>query len=278
MSSSLIPGQLVTLAPGIRRLIAPNPGVFTGPGTNSYLIGHKRVAILDPGPAIPAHIEGLVAATRGVEVVAVAVTHTHIDHSPAAAPLAQALGVPTIGRVARFAIGQDPSFTPDRVALDGFCIPTDAGDLLAIGTPGHASNHVCWHHPQAAILYTGDHILGTTSPVIQPPDGDMAEYLRALDALARLPDLTVAPAHGPLLPHSHGVIAALIEHRLQRERRVFTSVQVNGPVALDDLVLRVYSDVDPALHAIARFSLEAHLLKLQSDGRVICVHGQWSTL
>ena len=268
----------MTLAPGIRRLIAPNPGLFTGPGTNTYLIGHERVAILDPGPAIPAHVEALLAATQGMAVVAVVVTHTHMDHSPAASPLAQALGVPRIGRVARYAINQDPSFIPDQVAIDGFCVSTDAGDLHAISTPGHASNHVCWHHPQAGILYTGDHILGTTSPVIRVPDGDMADYLQALAALARLPDLILAPAHGSLMPHSHAVIATLIDHRLQREQRVLESVRAYGPITLEALVLQVYTDVDPALHPIARYSLEAHLLKLQTDGRVISMDGRWSVL
>jgi glyoxylase-like metal-dependent hydrolase (beta-lactamase superfamily II) len=264
------------LAPGVRRLIAPNPGVFTGPGTNTYLIGYERVAILDPGPAIPVHLQALVQATRGAEVVAVAVTHTHVDHSPGAQWLAQARGAPRVGRLARFTVSQDVSFKPDREALDGFCLSTDAGELTAIGTPGHASNHVCWHHAQAGMLYTGDHILGTTSPVIQPPDGDMADYLQSLAVLASLPDLMVAPAHGPLLPHSHVIIAALIEHRLRREQRVLERVQQNGPIGIDTLVLQVYSDVDSTLHAIARHSLQAHLLKLQADGRVIFVDGRWS--
>jgi glyoxylase-like metal-dependent hydrolase (beta-lactamase superfamily II) len=261
------PGIAVEVVPGVRRVVAPNPGRMTGPGTNTYLIGRARLVVLDPGPASEPHLAALLAAIGGATVVAVAVTHTHRDHSPLASTLAARVGAPRVGRRPRHPEWHDPSFVPDEEPGEGFVLESDAGALHALGTPGHASNHVCWHQPAADLVYTGDHVLGTVSPVILPPDGDMAEYLGSLSKLAALAPSFLAPGHGPLLREPRRVIAALTAHRLAREAAVVEALAQLGPAPLATLLPRVYRDVDPALHDVARHSLEAHLIKLERDGR-----------
>ena len=268
-------GRAVAAAAGVRRIVAPNPGRMTGPGTNTYLIGDRELVVLDPGPASEAHLEAIVAAVGTARVVAIAVTHTHRDHSPGAAALGARLAAPRVGRLARHAAFQDPTFVPDLVAADGVTLATDAGALVAVATPGHASNHVCWHQPALRLLYTGDHILGTVSPVILPPDGDMGEYLDSLARLKRLDLALLAPGHGPLLSEPAAVIDALVAHRLGREARVAAALAALGPAPLAALLPVVYADVDPALHDYARHSLEAHLIKLERDGRARRAGADW---
>ena len=268
------PGRPVEVLPGIRRIVAPNPGRMTGPGTNTWLYGRERVLVVDPGPDLPAHVAALVAALGTARVAAILVTHTHRDHSPAAAPLHALCGAPRIGRLPRAREFHDASFHPDVVAEDGARFACDAGELVAVPTPGHASNHVCWHHPRTRSLATGDHVLGTVSPVILPPDGDMSEYL---DSLARLQQLDLGallPGHGPVLHDPPRVLAGLVRHRLAREAKVQAALG-SAPRGLDVLLARVYDDVDPALHGIARHSLLAHLIRLERDGRALRVGAEW---
>ncbi|MBS0376384.1 MAG: MBL fold metallo-hydrolase [Proteobacteria bacterium] len=240
---------------------------MTGPGTNTYLIGRRRLVVLDPGPASESHLAALLAAIDGATVIAVAVTHTHRDHSPLATPLAARVGAPRVGRRARHPDWQDPSFVPDVVAGDDFVLESDAGALRALTTPGHASNHLCWHQPADDLVYTGDHVLGTVSPVILPPDGDMTEYLQSLARLAALAPARLAPGHGPLLREPARVIAGLTAHRLAREAAVVEALERLGPAPLATLLPSVYRDVDPSLHDMARHSLAAHLIRLERDGR-----------
>jgi glyoxylase-like metal-dependent hydrolase (beta-lactamase superfamily II) len=266
-AADFIPGCAVPVAAGVRRIVAPNPGRMTGPGTNTYLIGTRELVVLDPGPVADSHLDAIVAAVGGGRVVAIAVTHTHRDHSPGATPLRARLGAPLVGLRARHAAFQDPDFAPDWLADDGMALATDAGALIAVATPGHASNHVCWHQPALRLLYSGDHVLGAVSPVILPPDGDMSEYL---DSLARLKDLDLAafaPGHGPLVPDPVATIDALVRHRHAREARVVRALAELGRAPLEALLPIVYADVAGELHAYARYSLEAHLLKLEHDGR-----------
>lgn len=274
----LMPGVVQEIRPGVRRLVAPNPGRMTGPGTNTYLIGDRRVVVLDPGPAIDAHLAAIAAAIGSASVAAVAVTHTHMDHSPAAAAVSRAFGAPRVGLLPRWPDHQDLGFVPDQLATEGRVLHTDAGSLVAIETPGHASNHVCWWQRSCALLYTGDHILGTTSPVIRPPDGDLAAYLRSLERLVSVEASALAPAHGPLLNEPRQVIEQLLGHRLAREARVLDALAGCQPRHLDDVLTDVYRDVDPALHDIARHSLLAHLIKLRNDGRVLECDGHWKRL
>ena len=276
-AAAWVTGRAVAAAAGVRRILAPNPGLMTGPGTNTYLIGDRELVVLDPGPASAAHLEAIVAAVGAARVVAIAVTHTHRDHSPGAAALGARLGAPLVGRLARHPAFQDPSFVPDVAAEDGLALATDAGALCAVATPGHASNHTCWHQPSLRLLYSGDHILGTVSPVILPPDGDMGEYLDSLARLRRLDLALLAPGHGPLLTEPAAIIDALVAHRLAREARVVAALAALGPAPLDALLAVVYADVDAQLHGYARHSLEAHLLKLERDGRARRAGADWST-
>jgi glyoxylase-like metal-dependent hydrolase (beta-lactamase superfamily II) len=263
---SFEPGRPVEVAPGIRRIVAPNPGRMTGPGTNTWLVGHRSVLVVDPGPAVPAHVDAIVAAIGAARVAGVLVTHTHRDHSPAARALGERYLAPLVGRRPRHTDFHDPTFVADEEPADGARYASDAGELTAIPTPGHASNHVCWHHSATRMLLTGDHVLGTVSPVILPPDGCMSEYLESLARLQRLDLAAILPGHGPVIHDPAAVLAGLVRHRLGREAKVRGALEPQ-PLGLEDLVRRVYDDVDPALHGFASYSLLAHLLKLERDGR-----------
>lgn len=265
-----------TLAPGIRRIVAPNPGRMTGDGTNTYVLGVHRVVVLDPGPAIDSHVGAILEAVGTGELIGIAVTHTHADHSPAAGWLHERTGAPRYGLLPRCRDFHDASFSADAPTADGTVLEPDSGPLVAVATPGHASNHLCWHEAASGRLYTGDHILGTVSPVILPPDGDMGEYLDSLGRLAALGARSLLPAHGPVLDDPAAVIAALVRHRLMREARVLAALAVVPPSTLEALLPHVYGDVDPALHGIAAYSLEAHLIKLRREGRALQAEGLWS--
>jgi glyoxylase-like metal-dependent hydrolase (beta-lactamase superfamily II) len=268
-STDFTPGRAVDLAIGVRRLVAANGGAMTGPGTNTYLLGRERVVVLDPGPAIDGQVEAIVRAVGTATVTAIVVTHTHTDHSPAAMALAQRWGVPTVGRLADFPTFQDPTFKADRVVNDGDRVDTDIGPLVAVTTPGHASNHICWHLSELGYVCTGDHVLGTVSPVIIHPDGDLADYLDSLRKVAALRPRALLPGHGPAVTEPNSTIERLIAHRLLREQRVLAALAVGRACRVDAMLPDVYADVPPALHSMARYTLMAHLVKLQRDGRVV---------
>ena len=185
MNAALVPGQAVELAPGVHRVLAPNPGPMTGPGTNTYLLGKDRVAVVDPGPANDAHVEAILAAAPG-EIAWILVTHTHIDHSPAAMALASRTGAQLLGRPAPAGASQDAGFKPDRVLNDDEALTLGECPLRAIHTPGHASNHLCYLLEDHDWLLTGDHIMNGSTVVINPPDGNMRDYLESLDRLKTL--------------------------------------------------------------------------------------------
>jgi glyoxylase-like metal-dependent hydrolase (beta-lactamase superfamily II) len=262
-------GQLDLIAPGVRRLVAPNPGYLTGPGTNSYLLGQQRFLILDPGPPDELHIQRLIQESAG-RVDGVLVTHTHRDHSPAAAVIAARVGAPLIGRAAPATGPQDVTFVPPRELQDGAIIEFDGGRLRALHTPGHASNHVCYLLEGSGLLFTGDHLMQGSTVVIAPPDGNMVHYLQSLQRLQREPVQALAPGHGLVIENAPAEIARIIAHRLQREAKVLERLTALTTANLDVLVKSVYDDVDPRVHVLARSSLLAHLLKLQQDGRVRC--------
>ncbi len=262
----LQPGVTVTLAPGIRRLIAPNAGPLTGPGTNSYLIGEQAIAILDPGPADPAHLQRLIDACEG-QARWILVTHTHRDHSPGAAPLAATLGAELIGMPPPASGPQDMSFQPVRTPRDGDGLDVDAFRLTAVHTPGHASNHLCWLLQPGGWLFTGDHIMAGSTVVIAPPDGNMNQYLASLERLKALPVQRIVPGHGEVLEHPVEVVDAIIAHRLKREARVLEALGRRTAASADELLAEVYADTAAHLHKLARLSLQAHLEKLHEDGR-----------
>jgi glyoxylase-like metal-dependent hydrolase (beta-lactamase superfamily II) len=260
-----VAGEPVELAPGLVRLTAPNPGLMTGPGTNSYLIGTTELAVVDPGPADTTHRDALLQAalTRG-PIRWVLVTHTHIDHAPGAAALAEATGAQMIG------FGPAVSFTPDLAVADGWTLDIPGGPTLrAVHTPGHASDHLCWLLEEERTLLTGDHVMHGSTVVIRPPDGDMAQYL---SSLVRVRDFvptirTLAPGHGRLMDHVGEVVDGLVAHRLARHERVAAALRRVHEATVDDLLGRVYADVAEQQMPVARFSLWAHLRYLAAQGR-----------
>ncbi len=279
--AEIVAGDAVRLSPRVIRVTAPNPGVMTGPGTNTYLVGDPEVnrwTVIDPGPDDRMHRDAVLAAAPG-PIERILVTHTHIDHSPGARALAAATGAPVLGRHPLHPAGQDPHFEPSDELAGGerFELGPDA-HLLALHTPGHASNHLCYLLLQERLLFTGDHVMQGSTVVINPPDGDMAAYFTALRALLNLDLEWFAPGHGFLVAQPRHVIRALIAHRQRREDKVVAALAALGPSTVEALVPRVYDDTPTGLHPVARRSLLAHLLKLQVDGRADLAGADWRLL
>ena len=271
---ALAPGAVEDTAPGVRRVLCPNPSAFTFRGTNTYLIGRGRgVAVLDPGPEDPAHLEAILAATRGETVTHILVSHTHRDHSPGAAALAAATGAPTWGFGPHLTPpgeggeGGDHSFRPDRRLADGDAVEGDGWRLLALHTPGHCGNHLCFALEGTGVLFSADHVMSWSTSVVSPPDGDMAAYMRSLARLREREDKLLLPGHGPPITEPRPFLAALTVHREEREALVMDALNRAGrPVAAADLVPPVYGPLDTRLVAAAGRSLLAHLIKLEAEG------------
>ena len=247
----------------VTRLIAPNPGMMTGPGTNTYLVGEREIAVIDPGPDVASHIEKL-AAFKNIKWIIC--THTHKDHSPAAAPLKAATGAQVLGMAAPE--GQDATFRPDHVLEHGQRVDLGGISLRAIHTPGHASNHLCYLLEQTKMLFTGDHVMQGSTVVINPPDGDMRAYLGSLEKLLAEDLAILAPGHGYLIGDPHKEARRLIAHRMARERKVVLSLEKLATASVDELLSLVYDDVPQRIHRVAARSLSAHLDKLVADGAV----------
>ena len=272
--AEIIPGEPVEIAAGVIRLTAPNPGLMTGPGTNTYLLGHRRFTVLDPGPDRPDHIERILALTGGA-IDRVLVTHTHLDHSPGAATLKARTGCRIYGWPAPAGAGQDARFAPDEQPGHEELIDTDAGVLKVLHTPGHASNHLCYLLLDQELLFAGDHIMQGSTVVINPPDGNMKAYIESLYELLEEPIRFIAPAHGFLMAHPEAVIDYLITHRLSREHKVVRALETRSPASLKELTALAYDDVPAALHGLAARSALAHLRKLVEDGRAVQSGDQW---
>ncbi len=262
----LVVGEPARLSPLVRRVLAPNPSVMTGPGTNTYLVGSDEVTVIDPGPDDAAHVDAIVTAgtTGGGRITRIVCTHTHVDHWPGAVDLAERTGA------AILAFGSRDGLEVTGTLGDGDEIVTDSYTLRMLHTPGHASNHLCVLLVDEDLLFTGDHIMQGVTVVIAAPDGDMSAYMASLDRLATLepPLARIAPAHGHVIDDPAAVIAAYVAHRTGREQLVAAALaDVAGTATVDDLVPVVYADVDAALYPVARLSLWAHLRKLDDDGR-----------
>ena len=262
---NIVPGEAVTVAPAIVRITAPNPGVMTGPGTNSYIIGERELALIDPGPDIESHVKALVAAV-GPRLKWILCTHTHLDHSPAAQALKAATGAKIGGLVCAQDGRQDAQFAPDRVLSDGDAVSVEGATLRAIHTPGHASNHLCYLLEERKLLFTGDHVMQGSTVVISPPNGSMRDYLASLEKLLSLEIEALAPGHGHLIRTPHDEVRKLVAHRLKREQKVVDALRRNNGGTLDELVPLAYDDVAVRLYPVARRSLHAHLIKLVQDG------------
>lgn len=264
--AEIVPGEPVEVAAGVVRLTAPNPGMMTGPGTNTYILGHKRFTVLDPGPDNATHIERILAITGGA-IDQVVVTHTHQDHSPGTVALKARTGCRVFGQPAPAGAAQDQTFAADEEPVDGDLIKTDAGTLKVLHTPGHASNHLCYLLMDQELLFSGDHVMQGSTVVINPPDGDMGAYLESLYDLLDEPVRYIAPAHGFLMGHPEAVIDYLITHRLAREHKVARVLKDLKTASLKALTADAYDDVPAAIHGVAARSALAHLLKLERDGR-----------
>lgn len=268
-------GEATTLTARIRRITAPNSGMMTGPGTNSYIVGSEELALIDPGPAIDAHIDAIVELF-GARLRWILVTHTHGDHSPAAKPIAQATGAQLIGNTIDNDGHQDPTFSSDRVLAQDDCLQTGEFTIRAFLSPGHVSNHICYLVEEDRVLMTGDHIMQGSTVVIIPPAGNMKDYIESLERMLNYNVDYLAPGHGHLIERPHDEVRHLIEHRMMRERKVVTALQRIGPSDIESLTPVVYDDVDESRHRYAAMSLHAHLLKLQVEQRATLDGKRWA--
>jgi glyoxylase-like metal-dependent hydrolase (beta-lactamase superfamily II) len=268
-------GKVEQVAPLVRRLLAPNPSPFTYSGTQTYLVGSGEVAVIDPGPDLPEHVAAILAGTEGERIAAILCTHTHRDHSPASRPLTEATGAPIVG-CAPLALEDDGpradaafdfDYAPDRVLADGEALGGGDWTLRAVATPGHTSNHLCFALEGTGALFTGDHVMGWSTTVVSPPDGDMAAYMKSLDLLLGRDDGIYHPAHGPAVDKPHRHVRALIAHRRMREKQILDRLKM-GEARIPAMVETMYRDIDPRLHPAAGRSVLAHLEELEQRGMV----------
>lgn len=277
--SGMVPGEVVQVSPLVRRILCGNPSVYTGPGTNTYLVGRPGgdVAVIDPGPEDDGHLD-LVAEAGGGRVRWILATHTHSDHSPGAAGLQQRTGAEVLG------FDERDGFVPDVRVGDGWQLGATGFALRALHTPGHASNHLCFLLEDDRLLFSGDHIMSGSTVVIAPPDGDMGAYLDALRRLREVPMDVIAPGHGDRIDDPQGKVEEYLTHRLAREQAIVDALDREaavGAVTVERLVEAVYVDVPELLHPIARYSVWAHLRKLAAEGRARStdpesLDGRWS--
>ena len=259
---------ITELSPLVRRITAGNSSVFTAPGTNTYLVGKEEITVIDPGPAMPEHIENIAKAC-GEDIKQILVTHTHPDHSPGAKLLHQRTAAPVMGMYALHKQTQDKTFKANKVLEDGDEIREIEYTLKAIHTPGHASNHLCYLLEEEKMIFTGDHIMEGSTVVIGPPDGNMKQYIESLEKLKQFDISMIAPGHGNLMKDPKSVVDWIVSHRMFREKKVVDALTEFSKANLDQLVEKVYDDVDERLHGIARASLLAHLNKLIEEDKAV---------
>lgn len=272
-------GKPVEISPLIRRVLARNPNPFTFHGTGTYIVGRGKVAVIDPGPLIDEHVEALKSALAGETITHILITHTHNDHSPAAAPLKAATGAKTYGFGPHGAgkrdegidveEGGDMEFRPDVVVKDGDTIKGDGWTFDCLYTPGHTSNHICFALREERALFSGDHVMGWSTTVIGPPDGDMAQYFASLKKLTARDDRLYYPTHGNPIPEPQSFVAKLIDHRIARERQIEECLK-RGIARIPDMVAVIYSEIDKRLHPAAAMSVLAHLQHMVATRRAAC--------
>ena len=273
-------GAVEQLDPLVRRVLAPNPSAFTFTGTQTHIVGRGDVAVIDPGPDIPSHIDALLKATAGERIVAIVCTHTHRDHSPGTRPLQAATGAPIIGCAPLALVGGDddesfdPDYVADRVLADGEALEGPGWTLEAVATPGHTSNHVCFALPESRALFSGDHVMGWSTSIVSPPDGDMGAYVASLEKLLGRDDAIYYPAHGPAVDEPRKLVRGLILHRMQREAGILAELKA-GEADIPSIVASLYRAVDPRLHPAAARSVLAHLIDLEARGLVVGEGEAW---
>ncbi|WP_427968605.1 MBL fold metallo-hydrolase [Altererythrobacter sp.] len=267
----------------VRRVLAPNPSPYTYTGTQTYIVGAgKEVAVIDPGPADEAHLDAILQAVGEARVTAIMCTHTHRDHSPAAAPLAERTGAPIVGcaplvietTLPRSDEAFDRSYAPDRVMEDGEAMTGPGWTLRALHTPGHTSNHLCFALEESGALFTGDHVMGWSTSVVIPPDGDMGDYLKSLEKLQVREDHVYYSAHGDPITRPRQLVRGMIGHRRQRENQI---LRLLGERArpIPDFIPEMYKGLDERLHGAAQMSVKAHLLDLEKRGMVASEDDIW---
>ena len=273
----------VPMEPLVRRLLAPNPSPFTYTGTETYMVGKGEVAVIDPGPDLPDHVEAILAAIEGERVIAILCTHTHRDHSPAARALKAATGASIIGCAPltmedegpRADAAFDADYRPDRILADGETVSGPGWTLEAVATPGHTSNHLCFGLRESGALFSGDHIMGWSTTVVSPPDGDMAAYMASLEKLLGRRDRVYYPAHGDPVREPQRFVRAVAAHRRARERQILDLLELEAqPVPA--MVASMYRGIDPRLHGAAGRSVLAHLIDLEARDRVWRDGDKWA--
>ncbi|MFC3713374.1 MBL fold metallo-hydrolase [Sphingoaurantiacus capsulatus] len=276
-------GKVERLSPLVRRVLARNPSAFTYTGTGTYIVGNGTVAVIDPGPNEPAHVEALIDALKGETVSHIVVTHTHRDHSPAAVPLKSATGAPVVGcaplalddKGPKVEEGFDRTYAPDQVLADGESVSGPDWTLTAVHTPGHTSNHLCFALAEEKVLFSGDHVMGWSTSVVTPPDGSMAAYMDSLRKLLDRDDALYYPTHGAAVTEPKRLVRGLITHRKQREGQILKLLG-QGAKPIPALVAVMYANVAPVLHPAAGRSVLAHLIDLHARGLVAVEGEQWS--
>ena len=271
-------GVLQQVSPGIRRITAKNPSVFTFHGTGTYVVGRGRVAVIDPGPAIPEHIDALLSGLGHEEITHILVTHTHLDHSPGTRLLQQhtnakshGFGPHGAGKIAegiKIEEGGDMDFVPDIRVRHGDLIEGDGFHLEVVYTPGHTSNHLCFQYREEKALFSGDHVMGWSTSVIGPPDGDMSQYMDSLELLLGRDDEIYWPTHGTCIKDPKPYVRAFIEHRLAREAQILDCLR-QGVSRIRDMVPLMYQDTDKSLYPAAAQSVFAAMTRLLDQGRVL---------
>jgi len=272
--------------PLVRRVLAPNPSPYTYTGTQTYLVGAEHeIAVIDPGPNKPDHVAALMAAIGDAKVIAIMCTHTHNDHSPAAKPLAEATGAPVVGCAPlvlqvdgpRSDEAFDTTYEPDRVLEDGEQMTGNGWTLTAVHTPGHTSNHLCFALEESGALFTGDHVMGWSTSVVIPPDGDMGDYMKSLDKLYQREDRVYYAAHGAPIEKPRQLVRGMVGHRRQRENQI---LRLLGEQAqeIEAMVPQMYKNLDPRLIGAAGMSVKAHLLDLERRGLVARSQDIWQTI
>ncbi len=279
-------GLVETAEPLVRRVLAPNPSPYTYTGTQTYLVGNAGdVAVIDPGPNDAEHIDAILVAVGEATITAICCTHTHRDHSPAAAPLAERTGAPVVGCAPlvldddgpRSDAPFDKTYAPDRVLEDGESMTGTGWTLTAVHTPGHTSNHLCFAVEESGALFTGDHVMGWSTSVIVPPDGDMGDYMKSLDKLYQREDTVYYPAHGPAVTNPRQLVRGMVGHRRQRENQIVRLLSEEAR-PIEAMVPLMYKGLDKRLIGAAGMSVKAHLLDMERRGMVARSEDIWQIL